>query len=72
VAGLEALGAESASHRYPGVGHDSWTQTYDNHRTLDWPSSPIAAPTDTRSQPLGGSRVTGDGSGAVIFDLYER
>jgi predicted peptidase len=36
VAGLEALGADVRFTRYPGVGHDSWTQTYDNPDLYDW------------------------------------
>ncbi|WP_328459396.1 dienelactone hydrolase family protein [Streptomyces sp. NBC_00448] len=36
VAGLEALGSDVRFTRYPGVGHDSWTQTYDNPDLYDW------------------------------------
>jgi predicted peptidase len=36
VAGLEALGADVRFTRYPGVEHDSWTQTYDNPALYDW------------------------------------
>lgn len=36
VEGLEALGADVRLTRYPGVGHDSWTQTYDDPELYDW------------------------------------
>ena len=36
VAGLEVLGADVRFTRYPGVGHDSWTRTYDNPDLYDW------------------------------------
>ncbi|MGQ4514162.1 alpha/beta hydrolase-fold protein [Streptomyces sp. DW26H14] len=36
VAGLEALGGDVRFTRYPGVGHDSWTRTYDNPGLYDW------------------------------------
>lgn len=36
VAGLEALGADVRFTRYEGVGHDSWTRTYDNPDLYTW------------------------------------
>ncbi len=36
---VEALQADGGSAQitvYPGVGHDSWTQTYDNQLLYDW------------------------------------
>ncbi|ASY36781.1 phospholipase [Streptomyces sp. CLI2509] len=36
VARLEELGADVRFTRYPGVGHDSWTRTYDNPALYDW------------------------------------
>lgn len=36
VAGLTALDADVRFTRYPGVGHDCWTQTYENPEFYDW------------------------------------
>ncbi|NEA42001.1 PHB depolymerase family esterase [Streptomyces sp. SID11385] len=36
VTALEALGADVRFTRYPGVGHDSWTATYDDPALYDW------------------------------------
>ena len=36
VEALEAIGANVKLTIYPGVGHDSWTQTYNNPALYDW------------------------------------
>jgi len=36
VASLEALGAPVKLTVYPGLGHDSWTRTYENDELYDW------------------------------------
>lgn len=36
VSALEALGSPVEYDEYPGVGHDSWTQTYANEAVIDW------------------------------------
>lgn len=36
VTELTALGADLRFTRYPGVGHDSWTRTYENPKFYDW------------------------------------
>jgi hypothetical protein len=36
VNALEQLGAPIKLTLYPGVGHDSWTSTYDNPELYDW------------------------------------
>jgi poly(3-hydroxybutyrate) depolymerase len=36
VTALEALGSPIEYDEYPGVGHDSWTQTYANEAVIDW------------------------------------
>lgn len=36
VTELRSLGADVQFTRYPGVGHDSWTATYENPRFYDW------------------------------------
>lgn len=36
VQALEALGAPIRFTVYPGVGHDSWTRTYENPELYDW------------------------------------
>jgi predicted peptidase len=36
VAALEQLGSPVRFTRYPGVGHDSWTRTYDDPALYDW------------------------------------
>jgi predicted peptidase len=36
VDALTALGAPIKLTLYPGVGHDSWTQTYENPELYDW------------------------------------
>lgn len=36
VTELRSLGAEVRFTRYPGVGHDSWTETYDNPGLYEW------------------------------------
>lgn len=36
VSGLEALGADVQFTRYPGVGHNCWTRTYDNPELYEW------------------------------------
>ncbi|MGS0560305.1 carboxylesterase family protein [Microbacterium aurugineum] len=33
---LRALGADARFTRYAGVGHDSWTETYENPELYDW------------------------------------
>jgi len=33
---LKKVGADVKYTRYPGVGHDSWTQTYDNPELYQW------------------------------------
>lgn len=33
---LDSLGADVRFTRYPGTGHDSWTQTYENPEFYDW------------------------------------
>jgi predicted peptidase len=39
VEALEALEANVRMSLYPGVGHDSWTRTYDNPALYDWLAS---------------------------------
>lgn len=36
VAELQSLGSDVRFTRYPGVGHDSWTETYENPEFYDW------------------------------------
>jgi predicted peptidase len=36
VAALKALGADVTYTRYPGVGHDCWTRSYDNPDLYTW------------------------------------
>jgi predicted peptidase len=36
VTELRSLGADVQFTRYPGVGHDSWTETYENPALYDW------------------------------------
>lgn len=36
VAALKAAGGEPRYTEYPGVGHDSWTQTFANEETFQW------------------------------------
>ncbi len=36
IAALKAAGGEPRYTEYPGVGHDSWTQTFDNEDTFQW------------------------------------
>ncbi|MCA9105231.1 MAG: dienelactone hydrolase family protein [Planctomycetales bacterium] len=36
VEALKAVGGEPKYTEYPGVGHDSWTQTYSNGDLYDW------------------------------------
>jgi len=36
VEALEALGGNVRFTRYPGIGHDSWTETYDNPEVYEW------------------------------------
>ncbi len=36
VDALKAAGGEVEFTIYPGVGHDSWTQTYDNPKLYEW------------------------------------
>ncbi|MFG2875428.1 prolyl oligopeptidase family serine peptidase [Streptomyces sp. NPDC048337] len=36
VAALRERGNEAQYTRYPGVGHDAWTRTYDNPEVYDW------------------------------------
>ncbi len=36
VTELRSLGADPQFTRYAGVGHDSWTETYENPRFYDW------------------------------------
>lgn len=36
VSELRSLGADVQFTRYPGVGHDSWTETYENPEFYDW------------------------------------
>lgn len=36
IAALEKSGAKPQATYYPGVGHDSWTQTYDNTDVIRW------------------------------------
>lgn len=36
VTELRGLDADVRFTRYPGVGHDSWTETYDNPEFYDW------------------------------------
>ncbi|MFE9613347.1 alpha/beta fold hydrolase [Streptomyces sp. NPDC006012] len=36
VEALKDLGSNARFTRYPGVGHDSWTQTYDNPDVYTW------------------------------------
>ena len=36
IEALRARGAEPQVTIYPGVGHDSWTQTYDNPEFYEW------------------------------------
>ncbi len=36
VEALEACGGDVRFTIYPGVGHDSWTRTYDNPELYDW------------------------------------
>lgn len=36
VTELRSVGADVRFTRYPGVGHDSWTETYENPEFYDW------------------------------------
>ena len=36
VAAIEKAGGKPKYTEYPGVGHDSWTQTYSDAKVLDW------------------------------------
>lgn len=36
IAALKAAGGEPRYTEYPGVGHDSWTQTFANEETFRW------------------------------------
>lgn len=36
VSELRGLGADARFTRYAGVGHDSWTETYENPELYDW------------------------------------
>ena len=36
IAALKAAGGEPRYTEYPGVGHNSWTQTFDNEETFQW------------------------------------
>jgi predicted peptidase len=36
VDALRLAGGEAKFTVYPGVGHDSWTETYDNPELYDW------------------------------------
>ncbi len=36
VDALRACGGNARFTVYPGVGHDSWTQTYENHKLYQW------------------------------------
>jgi len=36
VDALKKVGADVKLTEYPGVGHDSWTQTYKNDQTWEW------------------------------------
>lgn len=36
IAALKAAGGEPRYTEYPGVGHDSWTQTFANEETFQW------------------------------------
>jgi poly(3-hydroxybutyrate) depolymerase len=62
VMALEAIGGNIEYDEYPGVGHDSWVQTYANEAIIDW--------LFTNQRPLppmggsgGGGGVGGGGSG---------
>ena len=36
VEALQSVGGQVKLTVYPGVGHDSWTETYDNPELYDW------------------------------------
>jgi predicted peptidase len=64
VEALKKAGADVKYTRYPGVDHDSWTQTYNNPELYDWmlshkrgeKRSASATPTEKKPEaPAGGS-----------------
>ena len=36
IQALQRVGSNARYTEYPGVGHDSWTETYQNFEVLDW------------------------------------
>ena len=36
IQALQQVGSNARYTEYPGVGHDSWTETYQNFEVLDW------------------------------------
>ena len=36
IPALQRVGSNARYTEYPGVGHDSWTETYQNFEVLDW------------------------------------